>query len=246
MAADELIITGFTFEELKDGVMDPASARVKMETGEGSTIEKCLVSDSMSLWSAVAALVVRVPTEKNLAVQLFWLRQMLDLQLITTFKWCDTRDMSADAHTKGSIPPDAILAFISGHFKYVHPTKEFVSPKPKAIAQRPTYLVVESTPTPPRPMQRKKYDPTAHGHSFSPYAHPAKMPEAESPRWRGILHGMYVKHNPERLKRKGWFETIMVKYKGREQNLYNELTTKYEGSIKGVVDNKKLAPMQCR
>ena len=227
IAADDLIVTGFTLEELKHGVMDPSSARAKMETGVGSTIEKCLVTDSMSLFTAIAASVVRVPTEKNLAVQLFWLRQCLDLQLITKLKWSDTRDMTADAHTKGSIPRDALLALMNGHFTYVHPTKEFISPKPMA----------------PRPMARRKYDPTASGHVFSPYAH---LPEAGSHKWRGILHAQYLKYNPERLKRKGWFEAIIMKYKGREHELHEELRVKYEGCLKGKFDNKKLAPMQCR
>ena len=38
----------------------------------------------------------------------------------------------------------------------------------------------------------------------------------------------------------------MDKYKGREQRLYDELTIKYLGSMRGVVGNKRLAPRQCR
>ena len=113
-----------------------------MEHG-GSTIETVLVTDSMSLWSGVAAATVRVPTGKNLAVQLFWLREMLDKQVLTKFRWCDTRDMNADAHTKGKICREAILALMCGQFAYVHPVKNYVSPKPR---------------------DRKKYDPTAPGH----------------------------------------------------------------------------------
>ena len=185
VAADELIVTGFTLEELDKGVMDPTSARAKMETGGDGTIEKILVTDSMSLFSGIAAAVVRVPTEKNLGIQLFWLRNMLDLRLVSKLRWCDTRDMSADAHTKGSIPRDAILALMDGKFAYAHATKDFVSAKPMA----------------PRPMHRSKYDPAAQGHVFSAYAH--KMPPANSPKWRGVLHTMYTKHNPDRLKVKG-------------------------------------------
>jgi len=227
IAADDLIATGFTLEEMKSGVIAPAVARAMMEAGGGCTIEKCLVTDSMSLFSAISAIVVRVPTEKNLAVQLYWLRQMLDIHLINKLRWADTRDMNADGHTKGSIPRDVLLALMAGHFSYAHPTKDFVSSRPMA----------------PRPMARRKYDPTAPGHCFSPYAH---LPEPGSHKWRGILHAAYAKWNPDKLKKGGVFDAIMRKYKGKEHLLYEEMRIKYEGAVKGVVDNRQLAPMQCR
>jgi hypothetical protein len=42
------------------------------------------------------------------------------------------------------------------------------------------------------------------------------------------------------------FDAIMFKYKGKEHLLYEEMRIKYEGAVKGVVDNRQLAPMQCR
>ena len=91
VAADELIALGFTLHEFAHGPQTPLQGREIMEHG-GSTIETVLVTDSMSLWSGVAAATVRVTTEKNLAVQLFWLREMLDKQVLKKFRWCDTRD----------------------------------------------------------------------------------------------------------------------------------------------------------
>ena len=113
-------------------------------------IKTILTVDSMSLWSAVAAQVVRVPTEKNLAVHLFWLKELLMTGALTTLRWCDTRDMTADCHTKGSIDRAAILLLMKGIFKFLHAVKDFTALRPKA-----------------------KYDPRQCGHATGdhPFAH---------------------------------------------------------------------------
>ena len=79
----------------------------------------------MSLWSAIAAAVVKVPTEKNMAVHLFWLRELLTTGAIKVLRWCDTRDMTADCHTKGSIDRAAILELMKGNFKFEHEVKDY-------------------------------------------------------------------------------------------------------------------------
>ena len=57
----------------------------------------------MSLFAAIAASTVKVPSEKNLAGHLFWLRELLDRKVITHIQWADTRDMVADCMTKGGV-----------------------------------------------------------------------------------------------------------------------------------------------
>ena len=79
----------------------------------------------MSLWSAIAAIAVRIPTEKNLAVHMFWLKQLLTIKAIKVLRWCDTRDMNADCHTKGSIDRACILRLMTGDFAFVHPIKDY-------------------------------------------------------------------------------------------------------------------------
>ena len=79
----------------------------------------------MSLWSAIAAAVVKVPTEKNMAVHLFWLRELLTTGAIKILRLCDTRDMTADCHTKGSIDRTAILELMKGNFKFEHEVKDY-------------------------------------------------------------------------------------------------------------------------
>ena len=79
----------------------------------------------MSLFAAIAAHTVKIPSEKNLAIHLFWLRELLDRKVIDALEWCDTRDMSADCHTKGSIDRDVILALMHGELIYRHESKRY-------------------------------------------------------------------------------------------------------------------------
>ena len=79
----------------------------------------------MSLFAVASATNIKQPTEKGLHVHLFWLRELLDKGIITTPRWCDTRDMTADAHTEGSIDRKAILAIMAGWFNYGHELKDF-------------------------------------------------------------------------------------------------------------------------
>eukprot|EP00974_Lingulodinium_polyedra_P089151 8644111-Lingulodinium_polyedra.AAC.1 len=64
--------------------------------------------DAESVFSAVSASPIKTPAEQSLLIQLQWLRELLDRSIITRFVWCDTRDMIADALTKGSISREAL------------------------------------------------------------------------------------------------------------------------------------------
>ena len=89
-----------TLHEIQHGVLSTDQARKMRDEGQ-CKILTILTVDSMSLWSAIAAIVVKVPTEKNLAVHMFWLKQLLTIKALRMLRWCDTRDMTADCHTKG-------------------------------------------------------------------------------------------------------------------------------------------------
>ena len=39
---------------------------------------------------------------------------MMDRGIVHSVQWCDTRDMTADGHTKGSIDRDLLLQVMSG------------------------------------------------------------------------------------------------------------------------------------
>ena len=40
-------------------------------------------------------------------------------------RWCDTRDMTADCHTKGCVDRAAILALMRGEFQFVHAVRDY-------------------------------------------------------------------------------------------------------------------------
>ena len=71
-------------------------------------------------------MVVREPAEKTCGVLLFWLREMIDLCLIRRFSWCDTRDLSCDGNTKGSISREALLDLMTlGKHLFQHPVESY-------------------------------------------------------------------------------------------------------------------------
>ena len=85
--------------------------------------------DAMSVYQAVTASHLKPPSEKSLAGHIFWLRELLDLGIISWLQWLDTRDMSADGHTKGSVDRKVLLDLMRGILDKQHPSKEFQSHK---------------------------------------------------------------------------------------------------------------------
>jgi len=113
-----------TFQEIQNGTVTATQARELRENGN-FVFKATLSVDAMSLFAAIAAHTVKIPSEKNLAIHLFWLRELLDRKVIDALEWCDTRDMSADCHTKGSIERDVILALMLGELEYHHEAKPY-------------------------------------------------------------------------------------------------------------------------
>ena len=114
-----------TLHEIAVGPLSAENARRMREEG-GLAFETTLTTDSMSLWAAIAAASVKVPAEKNLAVHLFWLRELLGRAVLTRLRWTDTRDMTADGHTKGSIDRSVLRALAEGALYRAHPCKRLV------------------------------------------------------------------------------------------------------------------------
>ena len=145
-AADDLMPLALTLHEVTAGPSPPDATRKLREDGSCS-FGTILTTDSMSLWSAIAATTVKVPTEKHLAVYLFWLRQQLDTRSISVLRWSDTRDMTADCHTKGSVDRQAILNLMRGLFSFAHAVKDFT---PRLASNVPP----DNTNTRPPPVPR--------------------------------------------------------------------------------------------
>ena len=73
---DELLPLALTLHEVTSGAVSAEEARTQFLNGTCS-FRTILVTDSMSLWSALAAFVVKVPAEKTMAIHLFWMRELL-------------------------------------------------------------------------------------------------------------------------------------------------------------------------
>ena len=51
---------------------------------------------------------------------------MMERGIVHSVQWCDTRDMTADGHTKGSIDRELLLQVMSGQQSFKHDLKKFV------------------------------------------------------------------------------------------------------------------------
>ena len=84
-----------------------------------------LTTDAESVFKSLSSKDLKTPTEKTLLGHVAWLRQLLDRGLIWEVQWCDTRDMTADGHTKGSIDRALLLAVMDGKQSFTHDVKRY-------------------------------------------------------------------------------------------------------------------------
>ena len=126
-----------------------------------------LVVDAKSVYSALAAIVCREPAEKTCGVLLFWLRELIDLMLLRKFSWCDTRDLSCDGNTKGSIDRSALLNLMTkGLHSYAHPIETYCNRRVKdskstaTVSGSATEVHIVSSPNRTTPHQNESLGPT--------------------------------------------------------------------------------------
>ena len=123
-AADDLIATSLSLHETLEGPAQSADAKRPLAEGPGS-FHTVLATDIMSMVSALTASAMRVPREKGLTIHMFWMKEQLLRALITTLQWLDTRDISCDGHTKGTVDRTMLKDLQRGHWKPHHPTNEY-------------------------------------------------------------------------------------------------------------------------
>ena len=70
-------------------------------------LEVCV--DAKSVYDALASDPIRVPTEKSLYIHLLAMSDLIKRGVLTKVWWIDTKDMAADALTKGSIDRDVVM-----------------------------------------------------------------------------------------------------------------------------------------
>ena len=124
-AADSVIPLLVTVEEFARGLTSLTEAKRLPEEG-GWCFESMLVTDSMSLFQSATTRLLSCRLRNLLLLHLFWLRELIRKQILTGIKWCDTRDMTADGHTKGSVSQDASLSSVKGQLEYKYAVQDSV------------------------------------------------------------------------------------------------------------------------
>ena len=116
----------FILNEIQTGVPTKADARKLREEG-GWTIPAALCIDALSVHAAVTATYIKPPAEKGLLAHIQYLRELLDNHVLEVLMWMDTRDMTADGLTKGSVERLALHLLMSGEIKIDHPPRPWKS-----------------------------------------------------------------------------------------------------------------------
>ena len=124
---DVAIPTIVTLDELKHGVTSQQLRSVR-EHG-GLCFKITLTTDAESVYKSLTSRDLKVHAEKTLLGHVKRIRELLELGIITAIQWCDTRDMTADGHTKGSIDRHLLLQLMSGRQKYAHDVKQYTPHK---------------------------------------------------------------------------------------------------------------------
>ena len=113
-----------TLHELNYDVLTPTQLEDVLEKG-GLRIDVTLTVDAESVFKSLTSKDLHTPTEKTLLGHVSWLRQMLQVGIVDKVCWCDTRDMTADGHTKGSINRYVLLKLMEGEQSYNFEVKTY-------------------------------------------------------------------------------------------------------------------------
>ena len=132
---DDIYPTLITLEELHRGCFSESELRALKEKG-GLKWTLILTIDAESVYKSTTSRDMRPPAEKTLLGHVWWLREMLRVGIIQSIQWCDTRDMTADGHTKGSIERAGLLAVMQGDQVYKHDLKRHTPHRQGGPAQQ--------------------------------------------------------------------------------------------------------------
>ena len=119
-STDHALALGLTLHEVTCGPKGPREARALRDGTQQLVFAVDLCLDSMGVVTAVTAPRPKPPAEHSLLPHVLWLRDLLCLGQLRSLAWEDTRDMSADGLTKGSIKRSALHAVASGSRQRVH------------------------------------------------------------------------------------------------------------------------------
>ena len=123
-AVDSGLLNTVTLHELAHGPVTPDVARSLIEGTTQGIAALGLVIDAKSVSSAVVAPNVKVPAEPSLLLHVLWLRALLRTGRLKNLYWSDTRSMTADALTKGSVGRELLVAAMHGILQIDQPYED--------------------------------------------------------------------------------------------------------------------------
>ena len=116
--------TIITMIELKKGILTAEQLKAMNDKGN-IPLKVTLAIDAESVYKSPTSLELKTPAEKTLRGHVMWIREKLHKGIISEVQWCDTRDMTADGHTKGSVEMRALIDLMQGKQVYQFPVKTF-------------------------------------------------------------------------------------------------------------------------
>jgi hypothetical protein len=122
---DECYPTLVTLHELQAGPLSPKALKDVREMG-GLCIKVSLTIDAESVYKSLSSKDLKIPTERTLLGHISWIRELMEVGIVHSVQWCDTRDMTADGHTKGCIDRAGLLEVMSGIQSFKYDVKQFV------------------------------------------------------------------------------------------------------------------------
>jgi hypothetical protein len=131
-AADHGILMAQIVQEMLYGVDTYATARQRREH-DGWQVPIVLAVDAMSVFAAVTASQLKIPTERSLWSHVQFLRELLDTNVLRWFMWVDTRDMHTDGLTKGSVERTLLHQIMKGVIRTEHEYKSWRPKRPKPV-----------------------------------------------------------------------------------------------------------------
>eukprot|EP00959_Pyramimonas_sp_CCMP1952_P427249 8948083-Pyramimonas_sp.AAC.1 len=81
----------------------------------GLAIKVSPTIDAESVYKSLSSKDLKIPTERTLLGHISWIRGLMDIGIVHNVQWCDTRDLTADGRTKGSIDRELLLEVMSGN-----------------------------------------------------------------------------------------------------------------------------------
>lgn len=125
-------------EELVEGPISPKASQQLMLTG-GLKLKVTLTTDAESVFKSLSSRDLKTPSERTLLGHISWMRHVMMTGFIRLLQWCDTRDMVADGHTKGSIDRQLLLDAMSGRQTYQQEKKEYEPYRGEKLKKRVTF-----------------------------------------------------------------------------------------------------------